>query len=48
MTRIEQLMQRLPEGIDCAWISADVNRRYFTGMASSAGNVFAFGMEHTC
>ena len=25
MTRMEQLMQRLPEGIDCAWISADVN-----------------------
>lgn len=42
MTRIEQLMQRLPEGIDCAWISADVNRRYFTGMASSAGNVICF------
>ena len=42
MTRMEQLMQRLPEGIDCAWISADVNRRYFTGMASSAGNVICF------
>ena len=42
MNRIECLMQHLPEGIDCAWIASDVNRRYLTGMASSAGIVLCF------
>lgn len=41
-TRLEQLMQKLPASIDCAIITSDVNRRYFTGMRSSAGTVLAF------
>lgn len=36
MTRIEALQQKLPEG-SCALITSDINRRYFTGMKSSAG-----------
>lgn len=42
MNRIECLMQHLPEEIDCAWIASDVNRRYLTGMASSAGTLLCF------
>lgn len=42
MNRIACLMQQLPEEIDCAWIASDVNRRYLTGMASSAGIVLCF------
>ena len=41
MNRFEKLFERL-EGIDCAFITSDVNRRYFTGMKSSAGFVLAF------
>lgn len=36
-SNIEQLVKILPESVDCALITSDVNRRYFTGMKSSAG-----------
>lgn len=34
--RMETLMQKLPAGTDAALIQSDVNRRYLTGMQSSA------------
>ena len=37
MDRIKSLSQMLPEDIDAALITSDVNRRYYTGFASSAG-----------
>lgn len=40
MTRFEKLFQELDT--DCALITSDVNRRYFTGMKSSDGIVLAF------
>ncbi len=42
MNKFEKLFNVLPDGIDAALITADVNRRYFTGMKSSAGTVLAF------
>lgn len=39
MTKYERLMAALPAEIDAALITEDVNRRYFTGMKSSAGTV---------
>ncbi|MCC8196179.1 MAG: aminopeptidase P family protein [Ruminococcus sp.] len=42
MSKFEKLFEVMPEGIDCALITADVNRRYFTGMKSSAGTIVAF------
>lgn len=42
MNKFERLFKILPDGIDCALITADVNRRYFTGMKSSAGVVLVF------
>lgn len=42
MTRFERLFAELPDSIDCALITSDVNRRYFTGMKYSAGIVAAF------
>lgn len=42
MSKFEKLMQILPEGIDAAIITDDINRRYFTGMKSSAGTVLVF------
>lgn len=39
MTKFERLMAELPSDIDAALITEDVNRRYFTGMKSSAGTV---------
>lgn len=41
MTRLERLFEHF-SGADCALITSDVNRRYFTGMKSSAGCVLAF------
>lgn len=41
MNRIEALQQKLPENA-CALITSDVNRRYFTGMKSSAGTLIVF------
>ncbi len=43
--RIEKLMSMLPDEIDCALITADINRRYFTGMLSSAGTLVCFRNE---
>ena len=40
MTRFEKLFQELDT--ECALITSDVNRRYFTGMKSSDGLVLAF------
>ena len=42
MNRIEKLMKALPEGADAALITSDVNRRYFTGLGSTAGTLLAF------
>lgn len=42
MSRFQKLFEELPEDIDCAFITSDVNRRYFTGMKSSDGTVLAF------
>lgn len=39
MTKYERLMAALPDNIDAALITEDVNRRYMTGMKSSAGTV---------
>ncbi len=39
MTKYEKLMSCLSGDIDAAIITEDVNRRYFTGMKSSAGTV---------
>lgn len=40
--RFEKLFDLLPQNIDCVLITSDINRRYFTGMKSSAGTVIAF------
>lgn len=42
MTRIENLMASLPQSVECCLITSDINRRYFTGMKSSAGIVVCF------
>ncbi|MDE6519714.1 MAG: aminopeptidase P family protein [Ruminococcus sp.] len=42
MNRFDKLFNELPAEIDCVLITSDVNRRYFTGMKSSAGTVIAF------
>ncbi len=42
LNRFERLFELLPDDIDCALITSDVNRRYFTGMKSSDGTVLAF------
>ena len=42
MNRFHRLFEGLPENIECVLITSDVNRRYFTGMKSSAGTVAAF------
>jgi len=41
MTRFERLFESF-DGADCVLITSDINRRYFTGMKSSAGVVLAF------
>ncbi len=41
-TAIERLMSMLPAELDCALICSDINRRYFTGMRSSAGTLLCF------
>ena len=38
-TSLKTLMQQLPAGIDGAIITSDLNRRYFTGLKSSAGTL---------
>lgn len=42
MNRLEQLFEELPDDSECALITSDVNRRYFTGMKSSDGLVAVF------
>ncbi len=42
MNSVQKLMQSIPNGSDCAIIVDDINRRYFTGMKSSAGVVVCF------
>ena len=42
MNRIERLAEALPESVQCALITSDINRRYFTGMKSSAGVLVCF------
>lgn len=39
MNNLEKLMQNLPEEFDAALITSAINRRYYTGFASSAGTV---------
>ena len=41
MNRFEKLFERF-KAADCALITSDINRRYFTGMKSSAGVILAF------
>ena len=41
MNRFDKLFERC-KSADCALITSDINRRYFTGMKSSAGIVLAF------
>lgn len=43
--RLERLMQLLSGKADCALITDDINRRYLTGMKSSAGYVLVFPEE---
>lgn len=42
MNRFERLFAELPSDVESVIITSDVNRRYFTGMKSSAGTVVAF------
>lgn len=42
MNRIERLAAALPQDTDGAIITSDINRRYFTGMKSSAGTLVIF------
>lgn len=42
MNKIQMLTTKLPENIDCAIITSDISRRYFTGMKSSAGTLVVF------
>ncbi len=42
MNRFNKLFMNLPDDAECVLITSDVNRRYFTGMKSSAGTVLAF------
>lgn len=42
LNRFSRLFEELPRSIDCALITSDINRRYFTGMKSSAGTILAF------
>lgn len=42
MDRFEKLFAELPHDAECALITSDINRRYFTGMKSSDGTVLVF------
>ncbi len=42
MEKFEKIFKSIDSNIDAVLISSDVNRRYFTGMKSSAGFVLAF------
>ena len=43
--RIERLAEKLRGKADCALVTDDINRRYLTGMKSSAGYVLVFPEE---
>lgn len=45
MNRLQRLQSRLSDIADCGIITDDVNRRYFTGMKSSAGILLVFPEE---
>lgn len=45
MSNMEKLMQNLPQGLDAALITSDVNRRYYTGFPSSAGTLIVTRQE---
>lgn len=40
MSKVEFIMQNLPDGIDAALITSEQNRRYYTGFHSTAGILF--------
>ena len=42
MGRFERLFELLPDNVESVLITSDINRRYFTGMKSSAGTILAF------
>ena len=42
MTPVEKLRERMVGKIEAALITSDINRRYFTGMRSSAGTLVVF------
>lgn len=42
MTNIQKLMLSIPNSSDCAIITSNINRRYFSGMKSSAGVIICF------
>lgn len=46
MTSIERLKLQMGNNFECAIITSDVNRRYFTGMNSSAGTLIIFPDEN--
>ncbi len=41
MNNLNKLVQAIPAGMDGILITSDVNRKYFTGMSSSAGTLLA-------
>lgn len=43
--RLEHIMRRISGKADCAIVTDDINRRYLTGMKSSAGTVVIFPEE---
>lgn len=42
MDRLDKLFDKLSAQTECVLISSDINRRYFSGMKSSAGLILAF------
>ncbi len=44
-TRLQRLAERIAGHCDCALITDDINRRYLTGMKSSAGIVLCFAEQ---
>jgi|APHig6443717817_1056837.scaffolds.fasta_scaffold00313_31 Xaa-Pro aminopeptidase len=42
MNNIEKLIGLFPQNMQCAMITSEVNRRYFTGMKSSSGTLICF------
>lgn len=42
---LEQLKNKISKAADCGLITSDINRRYFTGMKSSAGTLVVFAEQ---